>query len=261
MDNGFPELGTVVAVIGAVAVLALAGAALLLARTYRGLKRLNVPEGAGFLTTVRMVPLGLVVALDLLDLGLDVLSAPIIWVILSRLRLQGLRDIASFEALVPFTIGRNEKDRPDTYYEGIFAVMAGQIVTIDDHGLRSWRYWRLSPGPEVRYRRREEYAEQFRALLAQYQGFADVQMGIGMVVLGLASVIIGESLVGTRQLGLTIAGAVMGSILFRLLVAIALRAGLNPNDLKLITASFVLIALVLPSALKSLSVRKKVFHA
>jgi putative ABC transport system permease protein len=99
------------------------------------------------------------------------------------------------------------------------------------------------------------------ALLAQYQGFADVQMGIGMVVLGLASVIIGESLVGTRQLGLTIAGAVMGSILFRLLVAIALRAGLNPNDLKLITASFVLIALVLPNALKSLNVRRKVRHA
>ena len=84
------------------------------------------------------------------------------------------------------------------------------------------------------------------ALLAQYQGFADVQMGIGMVVWGLASVIIGEALVGGRQLGLIIAGAVMGSVLFRLLVAIALRAGLNPNDLKLITALFVFVALVLP---------------
>ena len=72
------------------------------------------------------------------------------------------------------------------------------------------------------------------SLLAQYQGFADVQMGIGMVVWGLASVIIGEALVGTQQLGLVIAGAVMGSVLFRLLIAIALRAGLNPNDLKLI---------------------------
>ena len=87
------------------------------------------------------------------------------------------------------------------------------------------------------------------ALLAQYQGFADVQMGIGMVVWGLASVIIGEALVGTRQLGLTIAGAVMGSVLFRLLVAIALRWGLNPNDLKLITAVFVFVALVLPGIL------------
>lgn len=84
------------------------------------------------------------------------------------------------------------------------------------------------------------------ALLAQYQGFADAQMGIGMVVWGLASVIIGEALTGARSLGLTIIGAIMGSILFRLLVAIALRWGLNPNDLKLITALFVFAALVLP---------------
>jgi putative ABC transport system permease protein len=87
------------------------------------------------------------------------------------------------------------------------------------------------------------------ALLAQYQGFADVQMGIGMVVWGLASVIIGEALVGTGHLGLTITGAVMGSVLFRLLVAIALRWGLNPNDLKLITAVFVFLALILPALL------------
>ncbi len=85
------------------------------------------------------------------------------------------------------------------------------------------------------------------AVLAQYQGFADVQMGIGMVVWGLASVIIGEALVGTRQLGFAITGAVMGSVLFRLLVAVALRWGLNPNDLKLITAAFVFVALILPA--------------
>lgn len=90
------------------------------------------------------------------------------------------------------------------------------------------------------------------ALLAQYQGFADVQMGIGMIVLGLASVIIGETLVGTGYLGLTIVGVVMGSVLFRLLVAIALLWGLNPNDLKLITAAFVFIALILPNLLGKL---------
>ena len=88
------------------------------------------------------------------------------------------------------------------------------------------------------------------ALLSQYQGFADVQMGIGMVVWGLASVIIGEALVRTPSLGLTITGAVMGSVLFRLMVAIALRWGLNPNDLKLITAVFVFAALVLPTLLE-----------
>jgi putative ABC transport system permease protein len=101
------------------------------------------------------------------------------------------------------------------------------------------------------------------ALLAQYQGFADVQMGIGMVVWGLASVIIGEALVGTRQLGFAITGAVMGSVLFRLLVAIALRWGLNPNDLKLITAGFVFLALILPRllALTKRRRRKEAVHA
>jgi len=88
------------------------------------------------------------------------------------------------------------------------------------------------------------------ALLAQYQGFADVGMGIGMVVWGLASVIIGEALVGTNQVGQTIIGAVMGSVLFRLMVAVALRWGLSPNDLKLITAVFVFFALIVPQFLR-----------
>jgi putative ABC transport system permease protein len=95
------------------------------------------------------------------------------------------------------------------------------------------------------------------ALLAQYQGFADVQMGIGMIVWGLASVIIGEALIGVRQLGLVIAGAIMGSVLFRLLVAIALRAGLDPNDLKLVTAVFVFAALVLPSLMKRIAPHRR----
>src|SRR6266496_2577568 len=93
------------------------------------------------------------------------------------------------------------------------------------------------------------------ALLAQYQGFADVQMGIGMVVWGLASVTIGEALVGPGSLGLAFTGAVMGSVLFRLLVAIALRWGLDPNDLKLITAAFVFVALILPRILTKLEKR------
>lgn len=93
------------------------------------------------------------------------------------------------------------------------------------------------------------------ALLAQYQGFADAQMGIGMIVWGLASVIIGEALTGTRSLGLTIVGTIMGSVLFRLLVAIALRWGLNPNNLKAITAIFVLAALVLPGLIEKIKPR------
>lgn len=90
------------------------------------------------------------------------------------------------------------------------------------------------------------------ALLAQYQSFADAQMGIGMLVWGLASVIIGEALVGTSRFGYLLAGAVFGSVLFRLLVAVALRWGLDPNDLKLITAVFVFGALVLPGSFAKL---------
>ena len=89
------------------------------------------------------------------------------------------------------------------------------------------------------------------AMLAQYQGFADVQMGIGMMVWGLASVIIGEAIINDTSLGFVITGAVIGSVLFRLLVAIALRWGLNPNDLKIITALFVFIALILPGIIKN----------
>jgi putative tryptophan/tyrosine transport system permease protein len=89
------------------------------------------------------------------------------------------------------------------------------------------------------------------AMLAQYQGFADVQMGVGMMVWGLASVIIGEAIINDNSLGFIITGAVVGSVLFRLLVAIALRWGLNPNDLKIITALFVFIALILPGLMKN----------
>lgn len=102
------------------------------------------------------------------------------------------------------------------------------------------------------------------ALLAQYQGFADVQMGIGMIVWGLASIIIGEALVGKLTPGLALTGTIMGTILFRLLIAIALRWGLNPNDLKLVTALFVFAALVLPGRIKSFSggrTRRKPNHA
>src|SRR5437870_4256345 len=93
------------------------------------------------------------------------------------------------------------------------------------------------------------------ALLAQYQGFADVQMGIGMVVWGLASVIIGRALVGSDSLGSALTGTIMGSVLFRLIIAVALRWGLNPNDLKLVTAVFVFAALVLPVALRRFGIK------
>ena len=84
------------------------------------------------------------------------------------------------------------------------------------------------------------------ALVAQVQGFADVQMGIGMVVWGMASVFLGAALVGQVRLGGALVATVAGSVTFRLLVASALRAGLHPDWLKAATAAVVLTALVAP---------------
>jgi putative ABC transport system permease protein len=88
------------------------------------------------------------------------------------------------------------------------------------------------------------------ALLAQYEGFANIQMGIGAVVTGVATLLVGETLLGKRPLGRWIAGAVAGAVVFRLLVAAALRAGLNSNALKLVTALLVLTVLVLPGLVR-----------
>jgi len=84
------------------------------------------------------------------------------------------------------------------------------------------------------------------ALLAQFEGFANIQMGVAALVAGLANLMVGEALFGKRPLVRWIAGAVAGAVVFRLVVAAAVRAGLNPNALKLITALFVLAVLALP---------------
>lgn len=97
------DWGDLLRVLGVIALIALILAALVLALAFRSLRRIRVPQDADFFTTLRAVPLSLVVGLDLLDLGLDVLSTPIIWMILSRFRLQALRNVASIEALIPFT--------------------------------------------------------------------------------------------------------------------------------------------------------------
>lgn len=88
-------------------------------------------------------------------------------------------------------------------------------------------------------------------LVAQYQGFADIGMGIGTIVVGLASVIIGESLFRRRSVFLTILSVILGSIIFRLMIACALYAGMNPIDLKLLTALFVLLTLIVSKSLSS----------
>ncbi len=81
-------------------------------------------------------------------------------------------------------------------------------------------------------------------LVAQYQGFADIGMGIGTIVIGLAAVIIGESLIRSYSYFARIFSVVVGSAVFRLLIAVALYVGMNPIDLKLMTSVFVLLTLV-----------------
>ncbi|NRF90037.1 ABC transporter permease [Paenibacillus frigoriresistens] len=99
------------------------------------------------------------------------------------------------------------------------------------------------------------------ALIAQQSGFADISMGIGMIVIGLASVIIGEAIFGARTVFQATLAAVLGSIVYRIVVALALRVEwLKASDLKLITAIIVIIALVLPSvqrAIKQKSTAKR----
>jgi putative ABC transport system permease protein len=87
-------------------------------------------------------------------------------------------------------------------------------------------------------------------LVVQYQGFADINMGIGIVISGLGAVMIGESLLklnGSGKLLPQIILVITGSVLFRLILAIALSLGLNPNYLKLITALIVLLVVSVPA--------------
>ena len=97
------ELSTILQYVGIAIVVILALAGLTLTWAFQRLRRIRVPANADFFTTVRAVPLALVAGLDLLDLALDSFSTPIIWMILNRLNLSALRNVASFEALIPFT--------------------------------------------------------------------------------------------------------------------------------------------------------------
>jgi putative tryptophan/tyrosine transport system permease protein len=85
------------------------------------------------------------------------------------------------------------------------------------------------------------------ALAVQLQGFADVHMGFGVLINGLAAVIIGETLVGRATLARQVAAPLIGSILYYQLVSLGLALGLKPADLKLATGLFVLATLALPA--------------
>lgn len=96
------------------------------------------------------------------------------------------------------------------------------------------------------------------ALVAQNNGFADVGMGTGTIVIGLASVIIGEVLFGTRSFKNCIISVILGSIVYRLVIAVVLQMGMPPNDLKLFTAVLVAFALSLPLIKNKFNMQKAV---
>lgn len=94
------------------------------------------------------------------------------------------------------------------------------------------------------------------ALFAQMNGFADVTLGTGTIVVGLAAVIVGEALFGTRSVLIWAIGCVAGSVIYRLAIALALNSdalGLQASDLNLVTAILVTVALILPGLRNSLS--------
>lgn len=94
------------------------------------------------------------------------------------------------------------------------------------------------------------------SLIAQYQAFADVGMGIGTVVAGLASVILGEALLKPKTIMSATLSAIVGSILYRFTITLALRAGFAATDLRLVTAVLVIVALSVPK-IKELPFFKK----
>ncbi len=90
------------------------------------------------------------------------------------------------------------------------------------------------------------------AIFAQFIGFVNISLGGGIIVTGLASLLMGVVLLGQRGVGRSRAAAAAGAVVFRLLVAGALHLGLDGNSLKLITAVFVVAAMVIPKAFRNL---------
>ena len=95
------------------------------------------------------------------------------------------------------------------------------------------------------------------AVLAQYQRSADINLGTGMVVIGLASLIIGETLFGRGGLWTRAVAAVAGSIVYRFIIAVAMRANLPSEALKLISAIIVVLAISAPAIQKNLALRRR----
>lgn len=99
------------------------------------------------------------------------------------------------------------------------------------------------------------------ALVVQLQGFADIGMGMGLLINGLASLVIGESVLGRRTITRQLLAPVVGAAIYYQFVSLGLSLGLQPSDLKLVTAVFVLLTLGLPALRRGGSAGREKLHA
>lgn len=95
------------------------------------------------------------------------------------------------------------------------------------------------------------------ALLAQYQGFADANMGVGMVVIGLASLIIGEVICGKNLIKQHVVAVIVGSIIYRLIIGLALEINLSLYTMKLVSALIVILAISYPVIKEKIALEQK----
>lgn len=96
------------------------------------------------------------------------------------------------------------------------------------------------------------------ALIAQYQSFADVSMGVGMVVIGIASLIIGEVFFGRKSVLLNIIAAILGSIIYRFIISFALELNISASSMKLVSAIIVTIAISYPTIKKAIKLQNQI---
>ena len=174
----------------------------------------------------------------MLDLVLSTVSQGLLWAIMA------LGVFLTFRVL----------DIADLSVEGTFPLGAAVAATLIDAGHSVWFAMLIALiagciGGTV--------TALSGALVAQSNGFADVGMGTGTIVIGLASVIIGEVLFGTRSFKNWLISVVLGSVVYRAVIAIVLELGMPPNDLKLFTAVLVAIALSLPLIKNKFAIMKR----
>lgn len=95
------------------------------------------------------------------------------------------------------------------------------------------------------------------AVIGQYQKSCDINLGTGMVVIGLASLIIGETLIGKKGIGRWVFAVIFGSVVYRFIIAIALRFNVPAESLKLVSAVIVAVAIALPAMKRGLALQKQ----